>query len=119
MRKLKVEIRNKLLTVCPNVFFESAPDTAPCPYIVYDLTQGLNIGDQTVINMDIDIWDKNKSTVNIDTILDNVKKLNRVNFINEDIQFSLHFDRFINTKSESLEWKRITAIFQVRYMERS
>lgn len=119
MRKLKVEIRNKLLTVCPNVFFESAPDTAPVPYIVYDITQGLNIGNQIAFNMDIDIWDKNKSTTNVDALYDNIKKLDRLSFINDDIQFSLHFDRFINTKSESLDWKRITAIFQIRYMERS
>ena len=119
MRKLKVEIRNKLLTVCPNVYFESAPDTAIGPYIVYDLTQGMANEDQTLINMDVDIWDKNKSTVNIDTIFKQTLKLNKINFINDDIQFSLHFDRFINTKSESLDWKRITAIFQIRYMERS
>lgn len=40
MRKLKSQMQKILNGVCPNVYFENAPDNASMPYMVYDLTEG-------------------------------------------------------------------------------
>ena len=118
MRELKKQLRNTLLSICPNVYaFEKAPADGPVPYLTYDLSQGTNIEDQIVWIVDIDIWDKNINEINVDDLVKKLKKLNRFNFINDKIQFSMHLDRIINTKSESLDWKRKTIVFNIRYYD--
>ena len=73
MRELKKQLRNTLLSICPNVYaFEKAPADGPVPYLTYDLSQGTNIEDQIVWIVDIDIWDKNINEINVDDL---VKKL--------------------------------------------
>ena len=118
MQKLKKELVTLLKGVCPNVYFENAFDTSSTPYLVYDLTQGVEREGQMIWNLDIDVWDRNSSSLNVDDLCKKLRALDRTSHIDDKIQFSMHLDRIINTKSESKEWKRKTVIFELRYMER-
>ena len=119
MKKLKTKLQKTLKECCANVYFENAPDTATVPYLVYDLTQGIASGVQTIYLMDVDVWDKNESSERVDNICKKLRELNGRTYIDAQIQFSMYFDRVVNAKSENKNWKRKRVVLQVRTIERS
>ena len=119
MQTLKKEIARILKETCPNVYLENAPDDALAPYLVYSLSESVWLDGFLRITVDIDIWDKSESSKNVDNIAKSLRKLDCTNFISEDIQFRLYFDRVLNSNSESKNWKRNTVIFTIKYLERS
>lgn len=118
-KNLKIKIENILSQITPNVFLESAEDDSICPYMVYNLKEASKNEDSEVYFLDVDIWDKNDTTVNADDLASKLKKLHKLSYIDENIQFSLYYDRTLNPKSESKEWKRYVVIFELRVLERS
>ncbi len=120
MTKLRTEIVKILEGACPRVFFENASDDSQTPYLVYDFAQSiLIVPNQLAIVMDVDIWDKRDHSENVESIEKSLRNLDKTLYIDEHIQFSMHYDRTINTKSEDKNWKRKTVTFEVRVMERS
>lgn len=119
MKHLKARIEEMLSTICDRVFLESAEDDSPFPYLVYFLENGTNYYGMMTYTLDIDVWDKAETTVNIDELSDKLKKLHQTTYIDDNIQFVLYFDRLINSKSEHKDLKRYTLMFEVRATERS
>lgn len=118
-KTLKIQLENILSDITPNVFLESAEDDSIYPYVVYNLKEASKNEDSEVYFLDVDIWDKNDTTVNVDDLASKLKKLNKLSYIDDNIQFSLYYDRTLNPKSESKEWKRYVVIFELRVLERS
>ena len=79
--ELRKVVTSLLKQVNGSVHYENATDKTPYPYIVYEFASvdfG-NIGRDDVI-LTIDIWDKNSSSVTVETLADNVEKvLNNTN----------------------------------------
>ena len=98
MKYLKIEIEKILLEICKNVYLESADNDSPFPYLVYSISNAVNNGDLHSYILDVDVWDKSQTT--------------------ENIQFTMYYNRTINTKSEHLELKRYTVMFEIRAIER-
>lgn len=119
MKYLKAKIEEILLEICENVFLESAEDDSPFPYLVYSVGNGIQNQGKIVYVLDVDVWDKSETTETIDELSSKLKKLDKTSYIDENIQFTMHFDRILNTKSEHKELKRYTCIFQVRVIERT
>jgi len=115
---LKIQIEKILLEICKNVYLESADDDSPFPYLVYNIENAVNNGDIHSYFLDVDVWDKSQTTVNIDELERKLKKLDKTNYIDENIQFTMYYDRTINTKSEHIELKRYTVMFEIRAIER-
>lgn len=118
MKYLKIEIEKILLEICKNVYLESADDDSPFPYLVYNIENAVNNRDIQSYFLDVDVWDKSQTTVNIDELERKLKKLDKTSYIDENIQFTMYYDRTINTKSEHIELKRYTVIFEIRAIER-
>lgn len=119
MKHLKIQIENLLLELCDNVYLESADNDSPFSYLVYNLSDGVFREGQTIYYLDIDIWDKSETTINIDELAKKLKKLDKTTYIDKDVQFTMYFDRLLNAKSEHIELKRYTMIFEIRAIERS
>ena len=115
---LKIQLEHILSEITPNVFLEDAQDDSVYPYLVYSLTQAMHNENQIIYTLDVDVWDKSTTTVNVDDISSKLKKLDKTSYIDENVQFSLHFDRILNTKSESEQWQRYTVVFELRVIER-
>ena len=118
MKYLKIEIEKILLEICKNVYLASAEDDSPFPYLVYNIENAVNNGDIHSYFLDVDVWDKSQTTVNIDELERKLKKLDKTSYIDENIQFTMYYDRTINTKSEHIELKRYTVMFEIRAIER-
>ena len=118
MRKLKIVITKILKQVYPDVFYESAHDDAPYPYLVYAFGSGFNNRHNEIIPLDVDIWDLNESSQEIDEIMTELKRLDGKCYTDEDMQFSLYYDRTLDTSPEDRNHKRMNVTFELRYHER-
>lgn len=120
MIELRVELNKLLKEIHPRVYFMKAPDTATFPYIVYDLPQSFTDDDLEVFNLDIDIWDNNTDTTEIESLANQIwKALDRLNFINDDVQFSIYRQSRHTVEDDDPRIRRRTLIFSVRYYDRS
>lgn len=73
---LKKLITQKLKTLTNNVFYEQATDNALYPHLVFSF-RTIDLGDlsrQDYI-LEVDVWDKGTSTVQVDELSDQVKDL--------------------------------------------
>lgn len=73
---LKKLIQTKLKTLTTNVFFEEATDDALYPHIVFNF-KTIELGDlsrQDYI-LEVDVWDKGKSSFQVDELSDKVEDL--------------------------------------------
>ena len=73
---LKKLITQKLKTLTDNVFYEQATDNALFPHLVFSF-RTIDLGDlsrQDYI-LEVDVWDKGTSTVQVDELSDQVEDL--------------------------------------------
>ena len=73
LRKL---IQERLLTVCSNVFYETAPNDKVYPHIVWNLER-IDLGDiyRDDLMIDIDLWDRGPDAKRIETMADGIEAL--------------------------------------------
>lgn len=73
---LKLLVQTKLKTVTTKVYHELADEGAVYPHIVFSFRR-IDLGDlsrQDYI-LEVDVWDKGNSTVQVDNLADSVEKL--------------------------------------------
>lgn len=120
MINLRIAIKQILETHHTDIHFQRAPRDATFPYVVYDFPNSFENEDQEIFNFDVDIWDNNEDTTNLETIASTFWKLfNRYHYIDDDIQFSVYRDnRLPPLDEEENNIKRRKLIFQLRYFDR-
>lgn len=120
MNKLRAELNKTLRTIHPRVYYMTSRDTEAFPYIVYDLPQGYFEDGLEVFNLDVDIWDNQTDTTEIELLAQSIwDKFNRYHFINEDMQFAIYRQARLTVHDDDPRIKRRTLIFQLRYYDRS
>lgn len=120
MKYLKTVIEKRLEKICNNVFLEDSEDDSPFPYLVYSIANGVNNRPgQHIYTLFVDIWDRGETTRIIDDFAKKLKKLDAETYIDKNLQYSMYFDRILNTKSEHKDLKRKTLVFELRVIERS
>ena len=73
---LKKLVQTKLKTIATNVFFEQATDNALYPHAVFNF-KTIDLGDlwrQDYI-LEVDVWDKGTSTMQVDELSDKIEDL--------------------------------------------
>lgn len=115
MRELKKAITALLRTVYPTVYYENADPEAGYPYIVYSFGVGWNNRHNEIIPIDIDVWDLGESSAQVDEIVTSLKELDGLNYKDHLQQFSLYYDRNLDTSPEDRRHKRKTVTLELRY----
>lgn len=74
--ELKELVQTKLKTLTTKVYFELADEKAMYPHVVFSFGE-LNLGDlsREDYTLDVDVWDKGKSTTAIDDLCDSIEDL--------------------------------------------
>lgn len=74
--ELKKYIQSSLKTVCDNASYKRAVNDKLYPHIVFTF-KDINTGDLTRhdISVDIDVWDKDNGTVDIDEMCDSIEDM--------------------------------------------
>lgn len=118
MVKKMIELRNilqtQLKTICSNVYFQSATQTANFPYIVFEIINVRSDGEyfeQAVI--DVDGWSNNKDTTELEYMMKEVEViLNHKTFTSGNKTATF----FLETKMpvSDTQFQRRKYTFQVR-----
>lgn len=120
MIKLRTELSKILKEIHSRVYYEKAPSTAIFPYLVYDLPQSYFEDDLEVFNLDIDIWDNNTDTTEIETLAQSIwNGLDRLHHIGKNMQFSIYRQNRLTVGDDDPRIRRRTLIFSLRYYDRS
>lgn len=75
MNKLLLIIKQYLETKHERVYHEQAPSDAKYPYILFEVSEGFKNGCRDDLTLIIDIWDRNKSSMEIEDLTDTIDKL--------------------------------------------
>lgn len=134
MINLRTELTKILKSIHPNIIvdgksvsrvhYQNTTGSTPFPYIVYDLPTSFYSDNVEIMNLDIDIWDDNEDTTEIEALTGDVWKiLDNFYHIDENIQFTIYRQSRSKTsrlsEEEETNIKRRTLIFNIRYHDRS
>lgn len=102
------------------VFYENAINTAKFPYIVYNF-ESVNFGNtgRDDIFLDIDIWDKNSSSIEVETIADYVEDiLNSLNKPTDSILPTFYKEnrRALQDEDKNIRRRQLRFIIQNYYI---
>lgn len=121
MRELRKILQTQLKIICPNVYFQSALETASFRYIVYDIINIRSDGEhfeQALV--DIDGWSNNKDTTELENMMKKIETLlNQKNFTEGTKTVIFFIENKIPVPSEDTRFQRRKYTFQARIFERS
>lgn len=117
---LKYLVQSKLKTLTANVYFEIANEKALYPHIVFNFRR-IDLGDlwrQDYI-LEVDIWDKRDSSLQVDDLADQVENLLQAENLPQDNVLPTFYliDRQ-NIPDENKEIKHQRVQFQIQNYER-
>ena len=121
MINLRKQIYSVLKSYHGDVFFQQAPTGEDFPYVIYDFPNSFMNEEQEVFTMDVDVWDNQDDTSELETIASNVWiALNKYRYIDKDMQFSIYRDnRLPPLDEDEKNIKRRKLVFSVRYFDRT
>lgn len=80
-------IQTALLTAHPRIYYENAPSNAVYPFIVFNFPNSVYDGANTgSIVLEVDGWDKSKTSTNLETLMYNVNAVLDRKTVNVDLQ---------------------------------
>lgn len=123
MKKLREALYPYLKTIHPRVYFQSAPETAQYPYLVYDFTQIQNDGEEfESVAVDIDGWDMpaGGDTTSLETLMQSVNEaLNKKTLTSDGLAITFYLDRKIPLLDDNKDIRRRKYIYEARLFGRS
>ena len=101
------------------VHFQKAPDDTPLPYIVFDLPNSFTSEDLENFVLDVDIWDNNTDTTQLETLAAQIwKSLHKLRIINNKAQLSVYRSNRLTLTDDDPRIRRRKLTFQVKYFDR-
>lgn len=114
IRELKKQIKS-IVDPISELSFEVYPDNAIFPHCVGELTVAYYKEGLFTINLDIDVWDRNTSTKNVDEISEQIMNaLDRLHFHDDVIEFTSWFTTLLNSGSDDKTLRRKTCVFEIQ-----
>ena len=109
--ELRKDIQALLKTVTAQTFYRRATDTALYPYVVYTIEDifGAKM-------LKVDIWDKDSSTLRIETIADSIETLKDEIIKSENHTVILYYNedrQWVDDEDKQIQ--RINLSFELRY----
>lgn len=110
-----LELRKALLSEIKkthsNCYYELVPEGATFPYIVFELE---NVGEQ--YQVELNVYDKNTSTIQIETLADTLEKYFYRYIYRDDVQvFAMYLNTRNNVQEEDKAIKRRRLLFDLKH----
>ena len=119
MIELRKAIQTYLSTIHSETYFESAPEGATFPYIIftvdiYDSGEG-----EQLVDLEIDGWDNNPDTTSLENLMNSINQINKTVLATDDgtVVFYLDYKKVI--KDDDSRINRRKYIYSGKYYERS
>ena len=110
----------KLKTIHPRVYFQSAPETATFPYLVFDFPSIPDDGEgREFAIVDVDAWDVNPDTTTLETLITSVNSaLNKSTLTSGNMTATFYLDTKIPLTDDDPLIRRRKYIYQARIFKR-
>jgi len=118
--ELRKELTRMFKTEINEVHFEIADDSAPYPYLQYEIDEIRNEDGKSVIILEVNILDYGTSTITVETLADDVQKLlHKYYFINDEIQFSSYklVKNIVQEEDKKIRRRRLTFEIQLHELK--
>jgi len=118
--ELRKELTRMFKTEIDEVHFEIADDSAPYPYLQYEIDEIRNEDGKSVIILEVNILDYGTSTITVETLADDVQKLlHKYYFINDEIQFSSYklVKNIVQEEDKKIRRRRLTFEIQLHELK--
>lgn len=110
--ELRKDVINLIKTAYERVYYRQATDKTPYPYVILSIK---DIAQAKILN--IDCWDNNSDTAEIECIMDKIEELlsrENINNENHSITFYKNDDRkWVDDEDKTI--LRINETFEIRY----
>ena len=117
-REIKREIK-KMVSDVVDLSYEIYPENAMFPHAVGFIRNSFYQEGLYNIVLDIDVWDRNQSTKNIDEISEKiVKRLDKWSFINDKVHFVVYLTSEFYVEDKENTLRRKTCTFEVQARKR-
>jgi len=116
MIDLRKAILAKLKTIHPKVYFQSAPELAPFPYLVFDILNIYDDGEGTeTATVDVDAWDNSADTTQLETLITSVNAgLNKSTLTSGELTATFYLDTKIPLTDDDPTIHRRKYIYQAK-----
>lgn len=115
---LRMKLQKLFKTLTDNVYYGIAPDTAPYPYLVYELIELTYDYGKTLMELEVNIMDYGTSSSAVEILADTLQeKLNKYDFINHEIQFMIYKGNRNRIEEEDKKIIRRRLLFEIQLHE--
>lgn len=112
--ELRKALLSELKKTHSNCFYEIVPELVTFPYVVFEIE---NVGEQ--YQVEINVYDKNTSTVTVETLADNIEKY-FYRYIYRDASqfFAMYLNTRNNVAEEDRSIKRRRLLFDLKHFRK-
>jgi hypothetical protein len=123
--KIRTDIQSFLKSIHPNVtidgksksrvHYEAAPDDTPYPFLVYDLTNSTDDGTMENFVLEIDGWDKNADTTDLETMMSDLDAgLHRRTTVVDNVSLTFYRENRLTVPDPDSRLRRRQYVYQIR-----
>jgi len=115
---LRAELKRVLKTLTGHVYGEKAPEKAPYPHAVFELSEVLSSDGKTIFQFEVNIIDYGLSETAAETLSDTIQEaFNKYSFINAEIQFTSYKGLRQTIKEDDHRIIRRRLLFEIQLHE--
>lgn len=118
--ELRKSLNSILKQYVDRVYYEQSPDGATHPYVVFEMSELSHDDGKTLMEMELNVVDYGTDTSEVEELADTLQKnLNKMDYINAFIQFSVYRGLRERVEEEDKQIIRRRLTFEVHLNERS
>ena len=114
--EIRTALQTLLETLHTRVSFNVAADKEAFPYVVFDLSNSIDIGALETFVLDIDCWDINEDTTALETLIGNIDNALNKNtiLIDDKMSITIYRENRLIPHDDDPRIRRRKYVYQVR-----
>jgi len=119
LKNLRKVLHAYLKTLHPRVYFQNVPDDAVFPYVVYNITNIYDGGeDEQLVSLEIDGWDKSDNSITLEDLMITINQINKHVLSSDDLTVIFYLENKLALNDPDIKIKRRKYTYLGKLFER-